>query len=40
VQELFGGADPIGATVQVNGTSFQVVGVTASKGEPSARRGT
>jgi putative ABC transport system permease protein len=36
VQELFGGADPIGATVQVNGTSFQVVGVTASKGASGA----
>jgi putative ABC transport system permease protein len=32
VSELFGGADPVGQTVQVNGTNFQIVGVTASKG--------
>jgi putative ABC transport system permease protein len=32
VQELFSGADPIGQTVQVNGTNFQVIGVTNSKG--------
>ena len=32
VQELFGGADPVGQTVQVNGTDFQVIGVTNSKG--------
>jgi putative ABC transport system permease protein len=32
VSELFGGADPVGDTVQVNGTNFQVIGVTASKG--------
>jgi putative ABC transport system permease protein len=31
-QQLFPGSDPVGASVQVNGTSFQVVGVTASKG--------
>ncbi len=36
VQELFGGADPIGDTVQVNGTNFQVIGVTASKGASGA----
>jgi putative ABC transport system permease protein len=29
---LFPGADPLGQTVRVNGTGFQVVGVTASKG--------
>jgi putative ABC transport system permease protein len=32
VQELFSGADPIGDTVAVNGTDFEVIGVTNSKG--------
>jgi putative ABC transport system permease protein len=32
VTQLFGGQDPVGDTVQVNGTSYQIVGVTASKG--------
>jgi putative ABC transport system permease protein len=32
VSQLFGGQDPVGNTVQVNGTSYQIVGVTASKG--------
>jgi putative ABC transport system permease protein len=32
VSELFGGQDPVGDTVQVNGTNFQIIGVTASKG--------
>jgi putative ABC transport system permease protein len=32
VTALFGGQDPVGDTVQVNGTSYQIVGVTASKG--------
>jgi putative ABC transport system permease protein len=32
VSSLFSGQDPVGATVQVNGTSYQVIGVTASKG--------
>jgi putative ABC transport system permease protein len=32
VSQLFGGQSPVGQTVMVNGTSFQVVGVTASKG--------
>ncbi|HSO99726.1 MAG TPA: ABC transporter permease, partial [Solirubrobacteraceae bacterium] len=31
-QQLFSGSDPVGATVAVNGTNFQVIGVTASKG--------
>ena len=31
-QELFSGADPVGQTLQVNGTDFTVIGVTASKG--------
>ncbi len=31
-QELFDGADPVGDTVEVNGTDFEVIGVTASKG--------
>jgi putative ABC transport system permease protein len=30
--ELFSGADPVGDTVEVNGTDFTVVGVTSSKG--------
>jgi len=32
VQELFSGADPVGQTVQVNGTDFEVIGETNSKG--------
>jgi len=32
VSELFGGQDPVGDSVQVNGTNFEIVGVTASKG--------
>jgi len=32
VSELFDGQDPVGDTVQVNGTNYQIVGVTASKG--------
>jgi putative ABC transport system permease protein len=32
VSQLFGGQDPVGDAVQVNGTSYQIVGVTASKG--------
>ena len=32
VTELFGGSDPVGDTVQISGTDFQVIGVTASKG--------
>jgi putative ABC transport system permease protein len=32
VSELFGGQNPVGDTVAVNGTNYQVVGVTAPKG--------
>ena len=32
VTELFGGVDPVGDTVQVNGTNFTIVGVTNEKG--------
>jgi putative ABC transport system permease protein len=32
VDNLFGGADPVGQTVRVNGTSFQVIGETKAKG--------
>jgi putative ABC transport system permease protein len=32
VSELFGGQDPVGDNVQVNGTNYEIVGVTASKG--------
>jgi putative ABC transport system permease protein len=32
VQELWNGANPVGDTVQINGTDFEVIGVTASKG--------
>jgi len=32
VTELFDGKDPVGDTVQVNGTDFEIIGVTASKG--------
>jgi putative ABC transport system permease protein len=31
-ENLFSGSDPVGQTIRVNGTSFQVAGVTASKG--------
>jgi putative ABC transport system permease protein len=37
VQNLFSGADPIGQTVRVNGTGFQVIGVTAPKGSNGAQ---
>jgi putative ABC transport system permease protein len=36
VSELFGGADPVGDSIQVNGTSFEVIGVTDSKGSSGA----
>ncbi|HEY1517436.1 MAG TPA: ABC transporter permease [Solirubrobacteraceae bacterium] len=32
VEELFGGADPVGDTVAVNGADFEIIGVTASRG--------
>jgi putative ABC transport system permease protein len=32
VQELWSGEDPVGDTVQINGTNFEVIGVTSSKG--------
>ncbi len=32
VSELFNGQDPVGDTVQVNGTNYEIIGVTASKG--------
>jgi putative ABC transport system permease protein len=32
VSELFAGQDPVGQSIQVNGTNFQIIGVTASKG--------
>ncbi len=32
VSELFNGQDPVGQTIQVNGTNFQIIGVTAPKG--------
>jgi putative ABC transport system permease protein len=32
VQELFGGADAVGANLKVNGQNYEVVGVLASKG--------
>ncbi len=32
VSDLFGGADPVGDTIQVNGTNFTVAGVTNAKG--------
>ncbi|HEV3229685.1 MAG TPA: ABC transporter permease [Solirubrobacteraceae bacterium] len=32
VANLFGGQDPVGQSVRINGTNFQVIGVTARKG--------
>jgi len=37
VTNLFSGADPVGSTIRVNGSGFQVVGVTASKGSNGAQ---
>ena len=31
-QELFGGSDPVGDNVQIDNTSFEIIGVTATKG--------
>jgi putative ABC transport system permease protein len=31
-QELFGSADPVGDNVEIDNTSFEIIGVTASKG--------
>jgi len=35
--ELFPGQDPVGSTVQVGGTSYQIIGVTAPKGSNGAQ---
>ncbi len=32
VSQLFGGQNPVGDAIKVNGTAYQVIGVTASKG--------
>jgi putative ABC transport system permease protein len=32
VSNLFGGQDPVGQTIQINGSNFQIAGVTKSKG--------
>ncbi len=39
VSELFGGQDPVGETIQVNGTNFEVIGVTNSKGSNGTSNG-
>ncbi len=36
VTDLFSGQSPVGQTIQVNGTNFEVIGVTASKGSNGA----
>ena len=36
VQELFAGQSAVGQTIKVNGASFEVVGVLASKGSNGA----
>ncbi|TMK40911.1 MAG: FtsX-like permease family protein [Actinobacteria bacterium] len=36
VTNLFGASNPVGQTVQINGASFQVIGVTNSKGSNGA----
>jgi putative ABC transport system permease protein len=36
VTNLFGASDPVGQTVQINGASFQVAGVTSPKGSNGA----
>jgi len=32
VSELFNGQDPVGQTIEVNGTNYEIIGVTAPKG--------
>jgi len=36
-RELFGGADPLGSTIRINNSPFQVVGVLAEKGQAGGR---
>ncbi len=36
VRELFGGQSPVGQTIKVNGSNFEVIGVLASKGSNGA----
>ena len=37
VSELFNGQDPVGQSVQANGTNFEIIGVTAPKGSNGTR---
>jgi putative ABC transport system permease protein len=36
-RELFGGADPVGATIRINNAPFQVIGVLEEKGQAGGR---
>jgi putative ABC transport system permease protein len=36
VENLFAGANPVGQSIQINGSNFQVIGVTKSKGASGA----
>jgi putative ABC transport system permease protein len=36
VENLFAGVDPVGQSIQINGSTFQVIGVTKSKGASGA----